>query len=80
MRWISIEKLYFSKNVFKNKKTNNVWNNTKLQVNIQLYRKRDTTDKNIGLALKVERKVRKKIWIKNTKIYGAIISERPEYI
>jgi hypothetical protein len=39
-----------------------------------------TTDKNIGLSLKVKRKARKKIWIKNTKIYGAIISQRPEYI
>ena len=36
--------------------------------------------KNIDLPLKVKRKARNKTGIKNTKIYGTSISQRPEYI
>ena len=36
--------------------------------------------KNIDLALKVKRKARNKIGIKNKKIYGTSISQRPQYI
>jgi ISSag3, transposase len=36
--------------------------------------------KNIDLPLKVKRKARNKIGIKNKKIYGTSISQRPQYI
>ena len=36
--------------------------------------------KNIDLALKVKRKARNKKGIKNKKIYGTSISQRPQYI
>lgn len=63
------------------KKTKNVWNNAKLQDNIQLYRKRNTTDKRYRLTTKkVKRKARNKTGIKNTKIYGGSISQRTKCI